>query len=249
MRCPCIITFHLSYRIHDFCSDGLLILGIVIEGFVWMNTGIPFKRAFRSLVALVGTCGLLIHWYSAIVNRPADWSVPQAILDSVSQFTVQTNLFVLAWLAIAIIYWKDESQQPLLQPRIKGAFTLYITITFIIYAVIFAGSSQLEGLDIISNAINHYVTPIAFVLDWVLFEIRKSYQWRYAIQWLIYPLIYLVYSQIYGQITGDYLYPFFDTPVLGYGGLMIQVGILLVFFVILGCIYVAINKHLRAFFP
>ena len=82
------------------------------------------------------------------------------------------------------------------------------------------------------------------MIDWLLFEKRQTYQWNYALQWLVYPVGYLVYSQVYGKITGRYLYPFLNVPVIGWGGLAIRVALLVVFFVALGCTYIAINKTL-----
>ena len=82
------------------------------------------------------------------------------------------------------------------------------------------------------------------MIDWLLFEKRRTYQWKYAFQWLVYPLGYLGYSLVYGKITGRYLYPFLNVPVLGWGGLTIRVAILVVFFIVLGCTYIAINKSL-----
>jgi hypothetical protein len=101
-----------------------------------------------------------------------------------------------------------------------------------------------DGIDLYLSIISHYITPLAFVLDWYLTEERGSYQWRYAIHWLLYPVCYLLFSQIYGRLTGSYLYPFLNQPALGWGGLAIWVAGLFCFFILLGCIYIAINRRL-----
>ncbi len=101
-----------------------------------------------------------------------------------------------------------------------------------------------EGADLYLSIISHYVTPIAFMVDWLLFEKRGTYQWKYALQWLVYPFGYLGYSLVYGGITGRYQYPFLNVAVLGWGGLAIRVAFLVLFYVVLGCVYVAFNRTL-----
>ena len=203
-----------------------------------------FALVYRLVFALVALLGVGGHLVQKLANRPPEWSIPRTILDYLSYYTIQTNMLVVIWLTFAIIYWKRKSEHPILRPKVKGAFTLYISTTFIIYAVLLAGLWEPEGADLYLSIISHYITPIAFMIDWLLFENRQTYQWKYALQWLVYPLSYLAYSLIYGRMTGRYLYPFLNVAVLGWGGLAIRVAILLVFFIALGCIYIAINKTL-----
>ncbi len=48
--------------------------------------------------------------------------------------------------------------------------------------------------------ITHYVTPLAFILDWLLFEKRGVYQWGFLRAWILYPVAYFAYALIYGAI-------------------------------------------------
>jgi len=153
---------------------------------------------------------------------------------------------VVIWFTVAVFYWKREKEHLLLKPKIKGAFTLYITATFVIYAVLLNGLWKPEGMNLYVSIITHYIIPVAFIIDWILTERKgnrkQSYKWSYAIHWLLYPLCYLVYNQIYGKLTDLYLYPFLNYPKIGWSGLVIRVIILSVFFIIFGCIYIGINK-------
>ena len=203
-----------------------------------------FALVYRLVFALVALLGVGGHLVQKLTNCPPEWSIPRCILDYLSYYTIQTNMLVLIWLTVAILYWKRESDNPILRPKVKGAFTLYISTTFIIYAVLLAGLWEPEGADRYLSIISHYITPIAFIIDWLLFEKRQTYQWNYALQWLVYPLGYLGYSLVYGGLTGRYLYPFLNLPVLGWGGLAIRVALLVVFFILLGCMYIAINKFM-----
>jgi hypothetical protein len=128
----------------------------------------------------------------------------------------------------------------------QGAITVYISVTFIVYAILLDKLWTPEGIDLWLTTISHYVTPLAFIIDWAFFEERHTYQWRYAIHWLVYPFFYLLYNQVYGQITGRYLYPFLNVPDIGWSGLAFWVLGLSGFFVLLSAIYIYVNKKLGA---
>ena len=70
----------------------------------------------------------------------------------------------------------------------------------------------------------------------------RAYQWRYAFIWLVYPLAYLIFAQLYGSVTGDYLYPFLNLPELGINGLAVWVAILTMVFLVLGVLYIGVNR-------
>jgi hypothetical protein len=201
-----------------------------------------FSRVYRTLCALIGWSAMLILWYSAVLNRPVGSSPLAAIAVTFRYFTVQSNMFVLIWMLVAIIYWERRREHPILRPVVKGAFTVYITVTFLVFFILLQSLVNPQGLDFYVNAIVHYVTPIAFIFDWILYEKKGSYQWRYALIWLVYPLAYLIFAQAYGSLTGDYLYPFLNLPELGINGLAIWVGTLFLVFLVLGVLYIGVNR-------
>ena len=65
----------------------------------------------------------------------------------------------------AVLYWDRDREHPILRPVVKGAFTVYITVTFIIFATLLQSLVDPQGIDFYVNAITHYVTPIAFIVD------------------------------------------------------------------------------------
>ncbi|HUW91070.1 MAG TPA: Pr6Pr family membrane protein [Candidatus Nanopelagicaceae bacterium] len=157
-------------------------------------------------------------------------------------FTYQTNLLITIWLTLAILWHnKPETLEKITGP-LKGAFTLYITITFIFFAVLLAPLYQPTGFAAFSNVVLHYLTPIAFIIDWILTETKLRYKWSYLPYWIIYPLCYLVFAFIHGTFTGDYLYFFLDINVLGILGYFVFVSILITAGLVLGCLYIAINR-------
>lgn len=200
-----------------------------------------FKLPYRVILTAIAWTGFL----ASIVSRSPGVSIGQELVRSSSYFTIQTNILVAVWLTVAVFYRNSENTHPLLQPRIRGALTVYITVTCLVYAILLAPLWEPTGLHLFATTITHYVTPLAFILDWLLFEKRQTYQWRYALYWLAYPLAYLIFSQIRGALTGSYLYPFLDRSSLGWDGLAQNTAGLVVFFVVLSGIYIGINQLWR----
>ncbi len=201
-----------------------------------------FSRYYRLLFALVGWSAMLLIWTMAVLERPPGSSALVELARSLRFFTTQTNLFVLLWYSAALLFWQRDWAKVLLQPVVKGAFTLYITVTFIIFFIVLQPLANPEGVYVYTNAIVHYVTPIAFIIDWILFEKKRIYQWRYALIWLVYPIAYLVFALTYGSLTGDAIYPFLNVTALGLNGLATWIAILTGVFLVLGLIYVGANR-------
>lgn len=186
-----------------------------------------------------------LSWFTiitgAIINSITS-GLPLIWLISFRYYTMQTNLMVSIWFTLAIIvHNKPESLKKISGP-LKGAFTLYITTTFIFFAILLQIFYQPTGWAAFSNIILHYVTPIAFIGDWVLTETELKYNWNYLPYWTIYPLCYLVFSLLHGIFTGDYLYSFLDISSLGPLLYILIVCFLVGVGVALGCLYIWINR-------
>ncbi len=186
-----------------------------------------------------------LSWFTIItgaINNSITSGLPLIWLVSFKYYTMQTNLMVSIWFTLAIIWYnKPESLEKISGP-LKGAFTLYITTTFIFFAILLQIFYQPTGWAAFSNIVLHYITPIAFIGDWVLTETKIKYKWNYLPYWTIYPLCYLVFSLMHGVFTDDYLYPFLDISSLGSLGYLLIICFLIGVGVALGCLYIWINR-------
>jgi len=197
------------------------------------------KLPYRILFLLIALFALIWYFFQMVVFRAYGITFANGFLNYISYFTIQSNWLVAFWWSIAIL----KPKSPILQPKIKGAFTTYITVTLAGYAALLASTWNPQGVDLLLSSITHYVTPLAFILDWFLFEQRSVYQWRFLIAWLPYPLLYFGYAMLHGTLTGNFLYPFFDYNALGWKGLAIQALLLLIFFLLVACFYIGVNKR------
>ena len=199
-------------------SKTILLYRIIFDGLSWFTI---ITGAFINSI----TSGLPLVW-----------------LVSFKYYTMQTNLMVTIWFTLAIFWYnKPESLEKIMGP-LKGAFTLYITTTFIFFAILLQIFYHPTGWAAFSNIILHYLTPIAFIIDWVLTETKLKYKWNYLLYWTIYPIGYLVFAFIHGTFTIDYLYPFLDISKLGILLYIISISFLVGVGIALGSLYISLNR-------
>lgn len=139
---------------------------------------------------------------AALVNAAVDSS---NLPNFFSYFTIQSNLLAIGILLVGGLADPDTNAWRF----IRGAVSLYMTITGLVYAILLA--HQTVGLTHQwINDVLHRVTPIVLLADWVLFAPWPRQVYGKAIAWLAYPILYLVYSLVRGPIVNFYPYPFVD---------------------------------------
>ncbi len=141
--------------------------------------------------------------------------------DFFSYFTVESNLLavvslVLSSFALAV----GRSSRGL--DFFRGAVTLYMTTTILIFIVLLSGypSSELTAVPW-DNTVLHYIMPIVVIVDWLLASPASTIGIRSALVWLAFPLAYLAYSLIRGPIADWYPYPFMNPSTHGYLGVAV----------------------------
>ena len=200
------------------------------------NTVLIYRIIFAGLSWFTIIAGAVLH----VLNYGSifEW------FNSFKSFTMQSNLIVTVWLTLAIIWHNKPESLEKISGLLKGAFTVYITITLIFFAILLAPFyTPPEGWPAFSNLILHYITPIAFIVDWILTENKLRYKWKYLPYWITtYPIFYQVFIFIHGTFTGNYIYYFFDVNALGILGVALFVSIIFTTGIILGILYIAINR-------
>lgn len=176
---------------------------------------------------------------------------PATLTGLLPYFTIQSSLAYGAFAAWAA--FRDR----VAPPALKGAVTLYVTITGLVYHLVLAnpasgfanGPVHRELPDAIGNQLLHTVVPLLAVLDWLLFDPRGRFRWRYALYWLAYPLGYLAFALVRGLIVDRYPYPFIDVRDLGYDGVAVSTVFFAVTFWLLGLALVAVDRLAARFVP
>ncbi|MEG0378423.1 MAG: Pr6Pr family membrane protein, partial [Eubacterium sp.] len=143
------------------------------------------------------------------------------------------------------------STNPML--RFKGAITMMITVTFLIYHFLLAPRAFSMNSDYNfwapANLLVHYFTPLMVILDWLIFDKKNAYRPYDPLLWLAIPLLYLIFILIRAQLGGPitaagsyYPYFFLDVDVLSWIGVLKWVLLIAVFFALLGYIIYFIDK-------
>lgn len=146
-----------------------------------------------------------------------------------SYFTILSNIAAAVFL---ILYSRSSTlsrQRAQQVDMIRGAITLYMAMTGVIFAVLLA---NIEGATLTAvpwdNLVLHYIMPIVVLLDWLVNPPTYTIRFRQAITWLTFPLIYVAYSLLRGPIANWYPYPFLDPTTSGYGQIFATSVVLLV---------------------
>lgn len=213
---------------------------------------------FRILLLL--GCGIGLYLNSGIPNG-------ELATYMLVFYTIQSN--ILCFIYFSILLFQNISDLKNLGiegtvkifPRLKGAVTMTIAVTFLVYhfilAPIFLSQDQNYSLFSWQNIMVHYFVPIMTILDWILFDQKSSFRWFDPIIWLSLPLTYFAFIIIRAKIGGviavvksNYPYFFIDVDLIGWLMVLKNAGILILGFLILGyMIYVIDNISLERLKP
>lgn len=154
-----------------------------------------------------------------------------------SYFTVLSNCAAVAVLAILALRPSLAHAPGFVVAR--GAVTLYMVVTGLVYAVLLAPASADVGLTKPwVDAVVHEIAPAVVLLDWLVDPPRQRLSWGDAASWLVFPAAYLVYSLVRGPLADWYPYPFLDPDhgSLGYGSVAMTSAAILVTIVALSAV-------------
>jgi len=197
-------------------------------------------KIFALVAASVAWFGILAQFYLIIVNRVV--SIPETILRFFAYFTINTNILLALCFTFIGLGIRTNTGRFFSRPSVVTAITVYIIIVGLVYNTILRSLWQPQGLQMIVDEILHSVTPVLFILFWVIFTPTEELKWKYAFSWLIYPLVYIFYALIFGAVTKFYPYLFVDVSRHGYIKALSNTGLVLFAIFLLSLILIATGK-------
>ncbi len=197
-------------------------------------------------------CGIGLYLNSGIPNGEF---APYMLIF----YTIQSNTLCLFFFSVLIfknfLNLKNQGIKgtTIFLPHFKGAVTMAIAITFIIYHFIlapqFLAVSSDYNLYSWQNILVHYVVPISTILDWLIFDEKSNYRWFDPILWLCVPIAYFIFILVRAKIGGvieivESLYPYFfiDVDMLGWGIVLKNTSLLILAFLAIGYVIYIIDK-------
>jgi hypothetical protein len=165
-----------------------------------------------------------------------------SLVSFFSFFTIESNLMAI----VVLLVGGTADPRSRGWARIRGAVTLYMVVTGIVYAALLANAEV--GLTAAwVNSAMHQVIPAVLLLDWLCFPPWPSRAeggrgWP-VLAWLAFPLLYLAYSLSRGAAVDWYPYPFLDPRHPGgYGRVALYCVVLAVLMALLALVIAAIGR-------
>jgi hypothetical protein len=204
-------------------------------------------RIWNLVLVLNGLAALIIQVALVLTGGPdpntgetvASVGVATRMVQTVSFFTVQSNLLVLAAAATLVV---DPHRDGRFWRVLRLDAILGITVTGLVFDLILIRYVDPTGWQLVATIGFHYVAPWATLLGWLLLGPwpridRRTVAWAF-----VWPVLWIVGTFVRGAVTGWYPYPFLDVPEVGYpAALRATAGVLAVSLVLVAA-FAAIDR-------
>jgi hypothetical protein len=174
-------------------------------------------------------------------NEPGLAGMPGRVFDFLSYFTVLSNVLVAVVMALL---WRDPQRNGALFRVLRMDALIMITVTGLIYWGVLAGGVELQGLEYVTNTIEHTLVPIAAILVFLIFGPRGQFRVSTVFVALILPIAWALVILARGAVISAYPYGFIDVARYGYGSVFQSIAGVAVFGVIIGFVFLGIDRLL-----
>lgn len=173
-----------------------------------------FSCLFKLGLAIFGALGIIVQ----VIDSPDP-------LGALSYFTSLSNIYCVilcAVFGIMIIAGKDPTSSTCLM--FKGSSTIMIMITHIVFHYIIFPNEKLNfNTFSYHNIMAHYVVPLGMLADYILFDEKGRFKYKYIIMWTLIPTLFIPFAYTKTYISGVFdrstgkKYPYFFMNYEKYG--------------------------------
>ncbi|WP_194287336.1 Pr6Pr family membrane protein [Gracilibacillus oryzae] len=123
-----------------------------------------------------------------------------------------------------------------------------MAICFLTYHFLLSSGGEYAGVRVITNFTLHYLILVFVFINWIIFEVKKSYTCKFIFLWMIYPILYCVISCLRGLFDGYYPYFFFNpngeipAGVGSYTNVALFIAAFLIVYLILSSLLILLNR-------
>lgn len=196
-----------------------------------------FSILFKLAIVVFGCTGLQLSL--RLFTPEPNW-------DAFKYFTNLSNLLTVVYFLLAAMRLIFRPKcSPTFMPLLKGICIMNLTVTLLVSRFMLEQSSSIRLLLL------HNVVPIMTIADWLLCDEKGLMRAYSPIHWTVLPALYLtvVFTGVemgytFGYNGALYPYPFINIKVLGPLTVAKTLGMLLVFFISLGYVYVLLDHVL-----
>jgi len=217
----------------------------------------PLARAAFGVVALAGIAGMAISLTLTVADPgsfpPADRGLfgesdtVGRLADWFSYFTHWSLILVV--LVFALLALRPGTPSRRFRILLLDAL-LMISVTGIVYAVVLAPiAPPMEGWELLSNALQHYVTPPLAVLAFIVFGPRGWLERGLIPAALVIPIVWLAFTYARGAIIDAYPYGFINVVELGYPMALVNTLAIVLFGIAICFALIGIDRVMRRWVP
>ena len=190
-----------------------------------------------------GAAALILQFALSIPLRMGNGdNIFGALIYFFTFFTILTNIMLV--LIYASDLWPRESLRWWRSPVTRGMMAAAMVLVCLFYHFFLAGTWNPQGWFKVADIALHYVTPIFYVVWWVIFTWHGKLKFSDIPIMLLPSTIWLIYAMLRGAIVSEYPYPILEANKLGYGQVAINVLAVLAGVTILCGIIVAVDRAL-----
>ena len=166
-------------------------------------------------------------------------------------YTVLSNLLVMIF--TGYLLWKMRREGDYWQSssllRLKGGITMSIMITCVIYHFMLAPLTK--DFYRLENFLCHYIVPLWFLVDTIIFDKSRQYKWFDPIVWTVLPLLYMGFAILNGFVlkmdvpnAKDSPFPYFflNANKYGWGFLFRWAAIIFVAYMVSGYLFYLVKN-------
>jgi hypothetical protein len=199
-------------------------------------------RTWFTVNAVVIVVALVIQIPITAAATGGAFDTPAArVANLFTFFTILSNIIVAA---VCVVLAARPGHRSVVFSVAWLDALLAITVTGIVYNTVLIGLYELHGAELLADRLFHMVSPVLFVVGWLLFGPRGLVTARVAALSLIYPLLWLVFTLVRGAIITWYPYPFLEVPTLGYAQVALNSVVITGLFLALAAGVVGVDRVL-----
>jgi hypothetical protein len=175
------------------------------------------KHWLLLLIGLMAWFGVITDFTTAInKDLAAGLLVSDTFMRLLGYYTILTNIFVAIVATTCGLFPDSRWGRFFATPKVFGSVVSSIVFVGIVFHIMLSDIYNPDGIKAVANYLNHYITPLAMLIYWLIFPTKLRMPLSMPFVWGIYPLIYAIYIAIRGEMIGEYPYFFLDVTTLGY---------------------------------
>lgn len=161
------------------------------------------------------------------------------LLNQPTYFTFLSNFLVgLTSLLLAIRPHRTSD----LFHALRIAAVTCIVITGVVFNLLLRSGPMATPIDLASDTIQHIITPVLTPVAWLLLDPRGHVTWKRILLAAIIPLGWLAFTLARGPVIDWYPYTILDVARLGYAGVAVNMGAVLVLYVAIATLMWLIDR-------